>query len=418
METITEVQQMKELLTKYENKTPEIVFEWKDAETEAQGWVVINSLRGGAAGGGTRMRVGLDKHEVTSLAKTMEVKFTVSGPPIGGAKSGINFNPNDPRKEGVLKRWYAAVTPLLKHYYGTGGDLNVDEIHEVIPITENCGIWHPQEGVLNGHFHPQEGQKINRIGQLRQGVLKKIEATQYTPSVDRKYVVADMITGYGVAESVKHYYSIYGGNLKDKRVIVQGWGNVGAAGAYYLAQEGAKIVGIIDISGGLIKKDGFSLAEIRNLFLTKDGNKLKAPNMLSFEEVNNQIWDVNAEVFIPCAASRLIKQDHVERMINAGMEVIACGANVPFADPGIFFGPIADFTDNKISVIPDFIANCGMARVFAYLMSNDLEKLDDKAIFEDTSNTIKKAIQQAYNINPSKTTISKTAFGLALKQLV
>ncbi|PKP48087.1 MAG: amino acid dehydrogenase [Bacteroidetes bacterium HGW-Bacteroidetes-12] len=409
---------MKELLEKFENKIPEIVFEWKDSETEAKGWVVINSLRGGAAGGGTRMRVGLDKHEVTSLAKTMEVKFTVSGPAIGGAKSGINFDPNDPRKKDVLKRWYVAVTPLLKHYYGTGGDLNVDEIHEVIPITESCGVWHPQEGVLNGHFHPKEGQKINRIGQLRQGVLKKIEDTQYTPSVERKYVVADMITGYGVAESVKHYYSIYGGNLKDKRVIVQGWGNVGAAGAYYLAQEGAKIVGIIDISGGLINKDGFSLEEIRTLFLAKDGNKLKAPNMLSFEEVNNQIWDVNAEVFLPCAASRLIKQDHVERMINAGMEVIACGANVPFADPGIFFGPIADFTDNKISVIPDFIANCGMARVFAYLMSNDLEKLDDKAIFEDTSNTIKKAIQQAYNINPSKTTISKTAFGLALKQLV
>ena len=122
---------MKDLLDKFENKTPEIVFEWNDAETEAKGWVVINSLRGGAAGGGTRMRVGLDKHEVTSLAKTMEVKFTVSGPAIGGAKSGINFDPNDPRKKGVLERWYAAVTPLLKHYYGTGGDLNVDEIHEV-----------------------------------------------------------------------------------------------------------------------------------------------------------------------------------------------------------------------------------------------------------------------------------------------
>ena len=44
---------MKELLEKFENKRPEIVFEWKDAETEAEGWVVINSLRGGAAGGGT-----------------------------------------------------------------------------------------------------------------------------------------------------------------------------------------------------------------------------------------------------------------------------------------------------------------------------------------------------------------------------
>ena len=70
---------MKELLKKFENKTPEVVFQWKDSETEAKGWVVINSLRGGAAGGGTRMRVGLDQHEVTSLAKTMEVKFTVSG---------------------------------------------------------------------------------------------------------------------------------------------------------------------------------------------------------------------------------------------------------------------------------------------------------------------------------------------------
>ena len=52
---------MKELLEKFENKRPEIVFEWKDAETEAEGWVVINSLRGGAAGGGTRMRKGLDR---------------------------------------------------------------------------------------------------------------------------------------------------------------------------------------------------------------------------------------------------------------------------------------------------------------------------------------------------------------------
>ncbi len=91
---------MKELLSKYENKPPEIVFHWRDPETEAEGWTVINSLRGGAAGGGKQqMRSGLDMNEVLSLAKTMEVKFTVSGPPIGGAKSGINFDPNDPRKQ-------------------------------------------------------------------------------------------------------------------------------------------------------------------------------------------------------------------------------------------------------------------------------------------------------------------------------
>ncbi len=409
---------MKELLEKFENKQPEIVFQWQDAETEAKGWVVINSLRGGAAGGGTRMRSGLDQHEVTSLAKTMEVKFTVSGPPIGGAKSGINFDPNDPRKAGVLKRWYEAVTPLLKHYYGTGGDLNVDEIHEVIPITEDCGVWHPQEGVFNGHFQPREAQKINRIGQLRQGVLKAIEDDQYSPEVSKKYVVADMITGYGVAESVKHYYSIYGGDLKGKNVIVQGWGNVGSAGAYYLAQEGAKIVGIIDRVGGLINEDGFSLEEIRTLFLNKDGNALSAPNMLSFEEVNSKIWDLHAEVFLPCAASRLITKDQVDRMINSGIEVIAAGANVPFADPEIFFGPIADYTDEKVSVIPDFISNCGMARVFGYLMGNDLDQIEDSEIFEDTSKIIKVALEKTHQKNPSKTKIAKTAFEIALNQLI
>ena len=409
---------MKELLEKFENKTPEVVFQWKDSQTEAKGWVVINSLRGGAAGGGTRMRVGLDQHEVTSLAKTMEVKFTVSGPPIGGAKSGINFDPNDPRKTGVLKRWYEAVTPLLKHYYGTGGDLNVDEIHEVIPITEDCGVWHPQEGVFNGHYQPREAQKINRIGQLRQGVLKAIEDEKYSPEVSKKYVVADMITGFGVAESVKHFYSIYGGELKGKRVIVQGWGNVGSAGAYYLAQEGAKIVGIIDRAGGLINENGFSFEEIKELFLTKNGNALNCPDMLSFEEVNSKIWDLESEVFIPCAASRLITKDQVDRMINTGIEVIAAGANVPFADPEIFFGPIADYTDGKISVIPDFISNCGMARVFAYLMGNDLEKMEDEAIFNDTSDIIKEALKNTHNNNNSKTSISKTAFEIALNQLV
>lgn len=409
---------MKDLLDKYENKQPEIVFEWKDAETEAEGWVVINSLRGGAAGGGTRMRVGLDKREVESLAKTMEVKFTVAGPPIGGAKSGINFDPNDPRKKGVLERWYKAVAPLLKNYYGTGGDLNVDEIHEVIPMTEDCGIWHPQEGVFNGHFQPREAEKINRIGQLRYGVKKELEDSVYSPDVSRKFVVADMITGYGVAESVKHYYDVYlGKSTEGKKAIVQGWGNVGAAGAFYLAQQGVKVVGIIDRVGGLIKEEGFSFEEIRDLFLAKDGNKLAADNMMPFEEVNSKIWDLEADIFIPCAASRLITQDQVDRMIKAGMEVIASGANVPFADPEIFFGAIGEYTDEKIAVIPDFISNCGMARVFAFLMQGKVE-MTDKAIFEDTSNTIRRALVESHKSNAASTRIAKTAFEIALKQLI
>jgi glutamate dehydrogenase/leucine dehydrogenase len=407
---------MKELLKKFEEKNPEIVFEWNDSETEAKGWVVINSLRGGAAGGGTRMRIGLDKREVESLAKTMEVKFTVSGPAIGGAKSGINFDPADPRKRQVLQRWYAAVAPLLRSYYGTGGDLNVDEIHEVIPITEDCGVWHPQEGVFNGHFKPTEAQKIRKIGALRIGVKKVVENPDFTPDAKRKYVVADLITGYGVAESVKHYYEIYGGDVKGKRVVVQGWGNVGSAAAYYLAKEGAKIVGIIDRKGGLIHAEGLSYDQVRDLFLSKEGNALTSKDMLSFEEIDAKIWDLQAEVFLPCASSRLVTQSQVQRMIDSGLEVVSSGANVPFADKEIFYGPIAAYVDSRVSVIPDFISNCGMARVFAFLMGEAV--IEDEEIFKDTSATIRKAIADCHALNPSKTKLTETAFSIALKKLI
>lgn len=410
---------MKELLKKYENKEPEIVFHWSDPETEAEGWTVINSLRGGAAGGGTRMRKGLDMNEVLSLAKTMEVKFTISGPAIGGAKSGINFDPHDPRKQGVLERWYKAVAPLLKSYYGTGGDLNVDEIHEVIPITEESGVWHPQEGVFNGHFKPTEADKINRIGQLRIGVKKVLESGMYSPDISKKYTVADMITGFGVAEAIRHYYDISGGTVIGKKAIVQGFGNVGAAAAFYLAQMGAKIVGIIDRVGGVINEDGFSFDEVKSFYLHKKGNTLiaDADRMIPFEEMNRRIWSLPTEIFAPCAASRLITKEQITELIDTGLEVISCGANVPFADKEIFFGPIMEYTDERVSLIPDFISNCGMARVFAYFMEGRVA-IDDENIFNDTSDTIRKAILNIFKANATKKNISRTGFEIALKELL
>ncbi|MDW8288523.1 MAG: Glu/Leu/Phe/Val dehydrogenase dimerization domain-containing protein [Flammeovirgaceae bacterium] len=408
---------MKDLLQQFETKPPMIVLEWNDTETTAQGWVVINSLRGGAAGGGTRMRLGLDRHEVVSLAKTMEVKFTVSGPAIGGAKSGINFDPNDPRKEEVLKRWYKAVVPLLKSYYGTGGDMNVDEVKEVIPITEEYGLWHPQEGIVNGHFQPKDSEKIKKIGQLRQGVTKVIEDPEYTPTSPKKYTVSDLITGFGVCESVVHYYRLWGGEIRGKRAIIQGWGNVGSSAALFLAKYGIKIVGIIDKNGGLIRPEGYNLEQVKKLFYDKQGNKLVADRLLSFEEVSRQIWDVPADIFIPAAGSRLVTKEHVLRMHKAGVEVIACGANVPFDDKEIFYGPTFEYADSIMAVIPDFIANCGMARVFAYLMGNHVE-LTDAAIFQDVSNTIYRALDQVHRHNSSKTKLASKSLEIAIRQLV
>ncbi|MGB3547587.1 MAG: Glu/Leu/Phe/Val dehydrogenase dimerization domain-containing protein [Saprospiraceae bacterium] len=407
-----------ELLDLYKNKRPEIVFEWQDAETEARGWVVINSLRGGAAGGGTRMRQGLTREEVISLAKVMEIKFSVCGPAIGGAKSGIDFDPADPRRAGVLQRWYRAVFPLLKNYYGTGGDLNVDELKDVIPITEELGLWHPQEGIVNGHLNSSKGENVRIIGQLRYGCSKIVEDPAYAPTAGPRYAVADLITGYGVAESVLHYYDLFEqSDVVGKRVIVQGWGNVAAAAGYYLARAGAKIVGIIDRQGGLLNSEGYSAAEVSDLLTGRAGNQLRSEEMLPFAEVNERIWGMGAEIFIPGAASKLVTRPQVDAMIGAGLEVISCGANVPFVDDEVFFGPTARYADRHATVIPDFIANCGMARVFAYLMQPGAE-LTDEAIFGDVSQTIRTALEQLRDAEPGNRELSARGLKQALSLLV
>jgi len=409
---------MEQLLEQYKSKQPEIIFEWHDSETEAEGWIVINSLRGGAAGGGTRMRKGLTREEVTSLAKVMEIKFSVCGPDIGGAKSGINFDPTDARRWGVLQRWYRAVLPLLKHYYGTGGDLNVDELKDVVPITEDLGLWHPQEGIVRGHLNPTEGRQINLLGQLRYGCTKIVEDPEFVPEGGpKKYAVADLITGYGVAESVRHYYRLFRNSTPaGKTAIIQGWGNVASAAACYLAKEGVKIVGIIDRSGGILAPEGLDLAVVKQLFNNKEGTSLQSERVLDFETVNARIWDLGAHIFIPGAASKLVTRDQVDRLINGGIEVIACGANVPFVDDGVFFGPTARYADEKTAVIPDFIANCGMARVFAYLMQPDTI-VTDRAIFQDVSATIYGALEKIVKKYSNVAKVSTNALHLALEKL-
>ncbi len=76
-----------------------------------------------------------------------------------------------------------------------------------------------------------------------------------------------------------------------------------------------------------------------------------------------------------------------------------------------------EFTDERVSLIPDFISNCGMARVFAYFMERKVQ-MTDEAIFSDTSMTIRNAIRNTFDNNSTKTNISRTAFEIALNELM
>eukprot|EP00993_Chasmostoma_nieuportense_P004874 NODE_5521_length_644_cov_17.696325_g5357_i0.p1 GENE.NODE_5521_length_644_cov_17.696325_g5357_i0~~NODE_5521_length_644_cov_17.696325_g5357_i0.p1 ORF type:complete len:202 (+),score=51.18 NODE_5521_length_644_cov_17.696325_g5357_i0:64-606(+) len=179
-----------------------------------------------------------------------------------------------------------------------------------------------------------------------------------------------------------------------------------------------RIVGIVDRNGGVINEKGFTSEEVAQFVVKRNGNQLNVPEMMPFDVIMDKIWDVPADIFIPAAASRLVERSQLDRMLAAGLKVISCGANVPFKDPEIFLGETGAFADSQISVIPDFIANCGMARVFAYLMGNEVE-ITDHAIFLDTSTTVRHALEKIHDLHGSnKTGITNRAFEIALKQLV
>src|SRR5204863_4874546 len=131
----------------------------------------------------------------------------------------------------------------------------------------------------------------------------------------------------------------------------------------------------------------------------------------------HQFWETKADVFIPAAASRLVQAGQLEQLMRNGLKVISCGANVPFADQEIFFGPIAQNADEQVSVIPDFISNCGMARVFAFLMSNP-DDISADAIFKDVATIIHRAMDNVYELNEGNTGLTATAYEIALNKLI
>ena len=396
-------------------RPPELTVAWQDPKTSARGWLVINSLRGGAAGGGTRMRLGANPREVGYLAKTMELKFALAGPAIGGAKTAIDFDPRDPRKREVLERWYAAIAPYLRERYGTGGDLNVDEVMEVIPIIQALGVEHPQAGVVRGHFR-YEGEEFRRVmASLDAGVKAPVTGPRglegETPTV------ADMITGYGVARSVIDYYDRVGRSLDGARVLLEGFGNVGAAAGLYLAREGARLVAISDAEKVLVEPDGLDDRAVQTMMREGPDRLLPDDPRCRRGEGRDAFFQVPAEIFICAAASGTLTDERIDQLAAAGVEVMACGANQPFRERQLGSTRVHRIADGRFAVLMDFLANLGMARTFSYLMEDGATP-DAEAVFRAVDETIGTGVDEALEraTRPDRGLMAAT-LGLALDRV-
>lgn len=373
---------------------PEIVFEWNDPGSTARGWLVVNSLKGGAAGGGTRMRSGLTRDEVTFLAKAMELKFALAGPPIGGAKSGIDFDPSDPRKPEVLRRWFMAIRGELESRYGTAGDLNVSESDDVIPLCRDLGIEHPQMGVLRGHFGLTGEALTERCRLMRQGLDLTVPAPYGLAGKEAR--VFGMVTGYSVAQSAVSLLERQGRPRAGTRVLLQGFGAVGGAAALYLAREGLSIVGIVDAHDALLVPEGLRVEDIEKLLLGRRGNRLPETLNEEFgaETRREEFWDASADVFVAAAASGTLDETRLDQIESAGVEVVVSGANHPFAAEHPGDTRIERAADERFAIAADVIASCGTARAFACASASD-SPLEPETVFRAIRHTVGEGIDEA-----------------------
>ncbi len=381
-------------------RTPEITVSWQDHETGARAWLIINSLRGGAAGGGTRMHRGVNPREVIYLAKAMELKFALAGPQIGGAKCGIDFDNADPRKHDVLERWYRAIRPYLHDHYGTAGDLGIDEAEDVIPAFERIGLQYPQEGIVRGHFHYEDAQ-FNRV-------LKILEEGSRAPILQsdmgiegHALTVADMVTGYGVAISIRRFYEARGQTLDGVRVLLEGFGNVGAGCALYLARWGARIIAISDHEKALIDTSGIGADDVQDLMLRRE-NKALPPNdpRIVRGEDRKRFWMTDADVFVVAAVSGTVNEPVLTQLANSKVAVIACGANQPFAEVKLGSTRIAQMADRRFAVLADIMANCGRARTFSYLMDPNAQPTAEgvfAGVDATITNTLRESIERTHD---------------------
>lgn len=354
---------------------PEVVVEWHDRETPARGWLVINSLRGGAAGGGTRMRDGVSREEVVYLAKAMELKFAFSGPPIGGGKSGIDFDPHDPRRREVLERWFRAMRPWLAACYGTGGDVNVDEQRDVEPLCRELGLAHPQIGILNGHFHRGGDDARRALDSLRVGLALPLAGTEYGVGA-HPLTVADMVTGWAVARATRRLVA-GGGSVDGLKVLVEGFGNVGGAAALYLARAGARVVAVTDAEAILVQEGGLRAADVEALLVRRRHGCLPDHPARLPDARRESAYATPCDLVVPAAISGSLDRSRLDTLSGAGARTIVCGANQPFRESALGDTATQEAADARFTVLPDVVGSMGMARAFEHLMRGGAHERPD-----------------------------------------
>lgn len=340
------------------------------------GYRIHHNTALGPTKGGIRYHPDVTLDEVRALAMWMTWKCALVGIPYGGAKGGVICEPKtlSVRELEKLTRRYATEIGVLMSPQGDipAPDLGTGE-REMAWIMDTYSMHrgYSVPAVVTG--------KPLAIG----GSLGRSEAT-----------------GRGVMVTTVEALKRQGIPIEDARVVVQGFGKVGAPAAYLTEERGAKIIAVSDVRGGVYNPGGLNAREV-SAYMSANGTVVGYPEGESIS--NTELLALKCDVLMPCAMENQITAANASH-IQA--KIIAEGANGPVT-------PEADeiLNDKGVFIIPDILCNAGGVTVSYFEWVQDLQSFfwGEEEINERLRRIMVRSFNQVLRVMEEKKVDPRTA---------
>jgi glutamate dehydrogenase (NAD(P)+) len=311
-----------------------------DPDTELHAYVVIDSLRGGRAMGGTRMTESVDLDEVAGLAHAMTLKLALAGLPIGGAKAGITCGLSaGPERDRRIAEFGQAIEPLLR-----GG----------IYLGADQGITHRDRDLF---FAAADFDVCDStVPDLPCGWAEL-------------WRHCDTITGFGVCQAI--YTAVDAIDLPGdcRTVAIQGFGLVGRAVATDLSAQGYQVLAVADRYGTVTAKDGLDVTTL--LAATDSAGSIDRSRLPAGAECASEpdAWlDADVDILVLAAGGDAVRGDNVERV---RARILVEGGNLACTEEAA-----EKLATQGVPVLPGIIANCGGAAVTGLLLLGSAPRTD------------------------------------------
>jgi len=348
------------------------------------GYRVQHDNSRGPMKGGLRFHPSMDEDHAGALANLMTWKTAVVDIPFGGAKGGIDCDPNSMSEKDlnlVTRRYVEHMKDLI----GPTTDIPAPDVNTNAKVMG----WIMDEYSKYKGFSPAvvTGKPLHLFG-----------------SEGREEA-----TGRGVMDVLAEALKDRNESFSDVTVAIQGFGNVGSNAARLMAEQGARIVAVADHTGGVSNADGLDVSALIDWVAEKHGVKGFAGGD-AFNGAEIITWD--ADVLIPAALEGAITKDNAN---DVKASIIVEAANAPTT-------PEADEILNKrdVLIIPDILANAGGVTVSYFEWTQNIQQFrwEHQRINDELGKVMRKAYRSVHEIAQEKNIDMRTAaFVLAIRRV-